>query len=123
MDRMSAPNAPSSPERKLTFLDEHERVIVLFRSFRFWRWCGIALVPALVAVVYRAWTSFAVGPVVVGLVLASTICVAAVQSVLRGRAITNTGIFLRRSEPVRFWGAIGLLVAMYGLAILGILKA
>ena len=104
------------------FLDEHERVLALFRSLRFWVLCGIALIPALGAVIYRAWTSFAAGPVFVGLILAVGIAVAAVQSVVRGRAITNRGIFLRRSEPVRFWASIVLMVAMYTMVVLGILK-
>lgn len=120
---MSAPDTQPSLERKLMFVDEHEHVLAVFRSLRFWVWCGIGLVPALGAVVYRAWTSFAAVPVCGGLVLASGICVLAVQSVVRGRAVTNKGIFLRRSEPVRFWGSMLLLVVMYGLAILGILKA
>jgi integral membrane sensor domain MASE1 len=105
------------------FLDEHEHVLALFRSLRFWVWWGIALVPALGAVVYRAWTDFAAAPVFVGLILAVGISVAAVQSVVRGRAITNRGIFLRRSEPIRFWGSIVLLVVIYGLVVLAILKA
>jgi hypothetical protein len=46
-----------------------------------------------------------------------------VQSVSRGRAITNKGIFLRKDELVRFWVSIVMTVIMYGLAVLAICKA
>ena len=121
-DRMRPAGTPSSVERQVMFTDEHKHVLVLFRSLRFWGWCGVASVPAIGAVVYRAWSSFVGVSVLVGLVIAAGICVVTLQSLFRGRVITNTGIYVRRSEPVRFWGVIVFLVAMYGLVIWGILK-
>jgi hypothetical protein len=121
-DRMRPVDTPSSLERQLMFTDEHKHVLILVRSLRFWVWCGVASVPAFGAVVYRAWSSFVGVPVLVGLVIAVGICVAVLQSLFRGRAITNTGIYVRRSEPVRFWGVIVFLVAMYVVMIWAILK-
>jgi len=103
-------------------LHEHEHVLGLFRSLRFWAWCGIALVPALAAAAYRTWTSFALTPILVGLTLTVGISVVIVQSLLRGRAITNRGVFLRCSEPVRFWSSIIVLAVMYCLAVVGVVK-
>ena len=122
-DRMRPVDTPSSLERKAMFTDEHKHVLVLFRSLRFWVWCGVASVPAVGAVVYRAWSSFVSVSVFVGLVIAIGLSVAALQSLFRGHAITNTGIYLRRSEPVRFWGSILVLIAMYGLMVWVILRA
>ena|SRR5829696_2034838 len=121
-DRMTPAGTPSSLERQVMFTDEHKHALALFRSLRFWLWCGVASVPAVGAIVYRAWSSFVGFPVWLGLVIAVGICVAVLQSLFRGRVITNTGIYVRRSEPVRFWGMIVFLIAMYGLVIWGILK-
>jgi len=119
---MSASHIPSSRDRKLLFANEHQPVLRLFRSSSFWTWLGVATLPAIGASIYRGCTSFAFGPVVGGLVIAVCICVLGVQSLVRGRIISNTGVFLRYSEPVRFWLSILLLLALYGLAIIGILK-
>ena len=120
---MSASYGPSSSERKLAFAKEHWHVLALFRSWQFWIWCAVALVPACGAAVFRALTSFAAGPVFGGLILALGVTMIIVQSVARGRSITNKGIFLRDAEPVRFWASVGMSVILYGLAVLGILMA
>jgi hypothetical protein len=120
--KMSAPHTPSSPDPMPVSVDEHKHVLKLFRSSTFWGWCAVASFPAVGAGIYRACTSFAIGPVAGGLVIAVCICVLGVQSLLRGRIISNKGIFLRRSEPVRFWLSMALLLALYTLALIGILR-
>ena len=119
---MGPTGTPSSLERKLMFTHEHKHVLALFRSLRFWAWCGVVLVPALGTIAYRAWTAFEWTPILLGLFLALGIAVLAVQSVARGRVITNTGIFIRRSEPIRFWISMIGLGAMYALLIVAILR-
>jgi hypothetical protein len=110
-------------ERKLAFINEHKHVLALYRSWRFWVWWSVASIPAVGAVLYRAWSSAFPGfPVWVGLIIGMGFCVGGLQSVFRGHVITNTGIYVRRAEPVRFWGSIAFFAAMYGVAIFAILK-
>jgi hypothetical protein len=120
---MSTREKPFSLERKSRFLDEHKHVVALFRSPGFWGWCVVASLPALCAAAYRSWISFSAGPVLGGVLLAFAFCVVGVQSLARGRVITNRGIFVRSSEPVGFWLSFAATGLVYCVAVLAILKA
>lgn len=120
---MSTHETPTSLQRKIRFLDEHQSVLVLFRWPWFWVWCVVACLPALGAAGYRAFVSFAVGPIVGGTLLAFAFCAIGVQSLFRGRVVTNRGIFVRSSEPIGFWFSLATTILMYCAAILAILKA
>jgi hypothetical protein len=120
---MSTRETPSSLERKSRFLDEHKHVLALFRSPGFWGCCAVASLPALCAAAYRSWMSFSPCPVIGGVLLAFAFCVVGVQSLARGRAITNRGIFMRSSEPVGFWLSLAATALAYCLAVLAILRA
>jgi hypothetical protein len=61
--------------------------------------------------------------IVGGVFLSAGVTAILVQSLLRGRVNSNTGVFLRESEPLRFWINIILLVFGYGIVVIGILRA
>jgi hypothetical protein len=120
---MSTRETPSSLERKSRFLGEHKHALALFRSPGFWGWCFVGSLPALCAAAYRSWIDFSAGAVIGGVLLTFAFCAVGVQSLARGRVITNRGIFLQSSEPVGFWLSLALAALVYGVAILAILKA
>jgi len=112
----------SPQNRKWLLVHDHRQVLALFRSFRFWRWFAIAWLPAACAIGYRALTDFAAVPVFGGAFVSLGFTAILVQSLLRRMVISNTGVFLRESEPARFWLSILLIALGYCFVIVGILK-
>jgi hypothetical protein len=109
--------------RKWLLVHDHKQALALFRSFRFWRWFAVAWLPAAGAVGYRAWTDFAATPVFGGGFMSLGVTAILVQSLMRRMVISNVGVFLRESEPVRFWLSNILLAFLYCFVVVGILRA
>lgn len=120
---MSQLQDQSPRHRKWLLRHDHKQVLALFRSSRFWGWFALAWLPALCAIGYRTLTEFSIGPVVGGAFISAGVTAILVQSLLRRMVISNVGVFLRESEPIRFWFSNLLLVLGYCVVILGILKA
>ncbi len=119
---MRALQEHSPQHRKWLLMHDHKQVLALFRTFRFWRWFAIAWLPAACAIGYRAWTDFAAAPVFGGAFLSLGVTAILVQSLLRRMVISNAGVFLRESEPVRFWLSNLLMALGYCFVVIGILR-
>lgn len=112
------------PHQRKDFLgNDYKSVLALFRTGRFWRWFTFAWLPSLVAIVYRIWTNYSAMPVVLGFFLSAGFTAGLVQSMLRRMAITNKGIYLRESEPCRYWFTIILTALAISLIIVATLKS
>ena len=108
---------------KWRLVHDSKGALVLYRSFRFWKWVLIAMLPAIAAIVVRASTNYAAGPIIGGAFVALGIAALLVHSFLRRGVISNMGVFLRDSDPIPYWLSIVILLLFYVIAILGILKA
>ena len=120
---MSALRDHSPQHRKRLLVHDHKQDVALFRTLRFWRWFAIAWLPAVGAVGYRVWTDFAAAPVFGGALISLVVTVILVQSLLTRMVVSNLGVFLRESEPVRFWLLNLLLASGYCFVVAGILRA
>lgn len=104
-------------------LVDSKDALVVYRSFRFWKWVLVAMLPAIAAIVVRASTNYAAGPIIGGAFLALGITALLVHSFLRRGIISNMGVFLRDSDPIPYWLSIVFLLLFYVFSILVILKA
>ena len=108
---------------KWRLVHDYKDAVVLYRSSRFWKWVLVAMLPAIAAIVVRASTNFSAVPIIGGTFVALGIAALLVHSFLRRGVISNFGVFLRDSDPIRYWLSIVVLLFFYVFAILGILKA
>jgi hypothetical protein len=112
------------PHQRKGYLEkDYKSVIALFCTGRFWGWFALAWLPSFVAIVYRTWASFAPMPVFVGAILSAGATAILVQSLLRSMTITNTGVYLQKSEPFRYWLTNILTALAIGLIIVATLKS
>ena len=112
----------SSMDRSMRLLNAQQNALMLYRTGRFWGWFGLAWFPALFTTGYRAWLNFALAPVIGGAVFSAGIATILVQALLTQMVVTNRGVFLRQSEPIRFWVFNLVLFLGYCAVMVGILK-
>ncbi|HEU5126316.1 MAG TPA: hypothetical protein VFW05_19900 [Verrucomicrobiae bacterium] len=113
--------SPQNP--KTQHVSDHKQALAILRSKRFWKWFFPVWFPAACAIAYRIWVDFSPIPVIGGTFISIFLTAALLQSLLRGRVISNVGIFRRRTAPVRFWFEIMLLGCSYCFVVIGILMA
>ncbi len=111
-----------SPQDRNLLLVNDKGILDLFRSDRFWIRFGLAWLPALCAVGYRSLTNYSFGPVVGGALFSAGATVIFLQFIITGMVVSNLGVFLRESEPIRFWFSIFLVILVYCTLMIWILK-
>lgn len=114
-----------SPRERLTRCGCHWRSdLKACERARFVAWWGCCMTPAMAACAYRVWMAPPLSALTAAAVLlmSGSFSLILVCALVTGRLDTNTGLYFRKSEPMRYWlhvGAImaGVLFPVIGLAL------
>lgn len=104
--------------RRSHLAGDWRKTLSLYRSGRFVRfWLAVYVVP-FGAALFHYFSSGSAAESLISLLIATGFSIALVAGLLEGVTYTNTGIFLRRYEPIRYWITIAILTAGTTLPVL-----